>query len=77
VGPTADGATGAEFHPSAMGHMARHSAMGLTSGVLCPPASVAAAVMLVLNDGASRIREVTVEPNDPALPWPEPPGQML
>jgi NAD(P)-dependent dehydrogenase (short-subunit alcohol dehydrogenase family) len=77
VGPTADGATGAEFHPSALAHLARHSAMGLTSGVLCPPTSVAAAVMLILSDGASRIREVAVEPNDPSLPWPEPPDQML
>ena len=73
VGPTADAATGAEFHPSALPHTARHSVLGLTSGALFPPTSVAAAVMLVLGEGESRIWDVTVQPIDPALPWPEAP----
>jgi NAD(P)-dependent dehydrogenase (short-subunit alcohol dehydrogenase family) len=74
VGPTADGANGAEFHPGAGPHMARHGVMGLTSGVLSPPVSVASAVMWVLGEEASRIWDVTVQPKDPPLPWPEPPS---
>lgn len=77
VGPTASGSTGSEFHPSALAHLARHGVLGLTSGVLSPPTSVASAVMHVLNEGGSRIWDVTVQPNDPALPWPEAPAQML
>jgi NAD(P)-dependent dehydrogenase (short-subunit alcohol dehydrogenase family) len=73
VGPTAEGATGIEFHPSAVPHAARHSAMGLTSGVTCPPTSIAAAVMFAIGESESRIWDVTVQPNDPALPWPESP----
>lgn len=72
VGPTAEGATGSEFHPSALPHLARHSLMGLTSGVQSPPISVATAVRLVLSEGGSRIWDVTVQPNDPPLPWPVP-----
>jgi NAD(P)-dependent dehydrogenase (short-subunit alcohol dehydrogenase family) len=68
VGPTDAAATGAEFHPGAAPHMARHAAMGTTSGILSPPTAVAAAVMLVL-DEESRIWDVTVQPNDPPLPW--------
>ena len=74
VGPTAEGATGAEFHPGAMPHMGRHGVMGLTSGVLSSPHSIAAAVMLVLGEGGSRIWDVTVQPVDPPLPWAEGPG---
>jgi NAD(P)-dependent dehydrogenase (short-subunit alcohol dehydrogenase family) len=68
VGPTGPAATGAEFHMGAAPHMARHAAMGITSGVLCPPSSVAAAVMLAL-DEETRIWDITVQPNDPPLPW--------
>jgi len=69
VGPTGPAATGAEFHPSAIPHMARHGAMGISSGVLSPPTSVATAVLFVLGE-ESRIWDVTVQPNDPPLPWP-------
>ena len=68
VGPTGPAATGAEFHPSAASHMARHGAMGISSGAVSPPSSVAAAVLLVLGE-ESRIWDVTVQPNDPPLPW--------
>jgi hypothetical protein len=77
VGPTAEGATGAEFHPGAVPHMGRHGVMGLTSGALSSPQSIASAVMLVLSEGGeggSRIWDVTVQPIDPPLPWPEAPG---
>jgi NAD(P)-dependent dehydrogenase (short-subunit alcohol dehydrogenase family) len=74
VGPTADAASGAEFHPGAAPHMARHGLMGLTSGALSSPTSVAAAVMLVLGEGGSRIWDVTVQPMDPPLPWPQMPS---
>ncbi len=74
VGPTADGATGAEFHLSGSSHLARHGVMGLSSGVLCSPTSVASAVLHILGEGGARIWDVTVQPNDPPLPWPEPPS---
>jgi NAD(P)-dependent dehydrogenase (short-subunit alcohol dehydrogenase family) len=74
VGPTAEGATGAVFHPGAMPHMGRHGVMGLTSGVQSSPRSIAAAVTLVLGEGGSRIWDVTVQPVDPPLPWPEAPS---
>jgi NAD(P)-dependent dehydrogenase (short-subunit alcohol dehydrogenase family) len=69
VGPTADAGTGVEFHPGALPHMARHGAIGLHSGALSPPTSVAAAVSLVLGE-ESRIWDVTVQPSDPPHPWP-------
>jgi len=69
VGPTADAATGAEWHPSAAAHMARHGAMGITSGIQCPPTAVADAVAFALTSPA-RIWDVTVQPNDPPWPWP-------
>jgi NAD(P)-dependent dehydrogenase (short-subunit alcohol dehydrogenase family) len=69
VGPTADAATGAEYHEGAAPHMARHAAMGISSGALSPPSGVAAAVVHVLGED-SRIWDVTVQPNDPPLPWP-------
>jgi NAD(P)-dependent dehydrogenase (short-subunit alcohol dehydrogenase family) len=68
VGPTDQGATTAEADPGAFEHSARWGAMGLTSGALADPTSIAAACALALADPA-RIWDVTVQPRDPALPW--------
>jgi NAD(P)-dependent dehydrogenase (short-subunit alcohol dehydrogenase family) len=71
VGPTDAGSTGGEFYPSAAPHMTRHAPMGLTSGALSSRSSIAAAVMHILGDD-SRIWDITVQPNDPPLPWAGP-----
>ena len=42
--------------------------MGLASGALCPPASIAAALVLVLGESAE-VSDVTVHPHDPLMPW--------
>jgi NAD(P)-dependent dehydrogenase (short-subunit alcohol dehydrogenase family) len=68
VGPILDAATGAEYHPRAASHMARHAEMGLSSGARAPQTSVASAVVYVLGE-ESRIWDVTVQPNDPPRPW--------
>jgi len=71
VGPTAGGSTSAFFHPSALPQLARLGPMGLASGVKSPPSAVAAAVAFVLSQDESRIWDVSVQPNDPPLPWLE------
>ena len=78
VGPTAGIAAGAGsggpaggFDMSAMEHMARWPGLGIHSGALSAPESVAAAVRLVLNEEA-RVTDVAVQPLDPALPWGAP-----
>ena len=68
IGPTGDAAEGTQFDPSALDHMTRWAAMGVQSGALGTPASVAAAVRFVLGEDA-RINDVTVQPKDPPLPW--------
>jgi NAD(P)-dependent dehydrogenase (short-subunit alcohol dehydrogenase family) len=69
VGPTADGATTAAYHASTAPHRARWAGMGLTSGALADAMSIARAVALILGEG-SRVWDITVQPRDPALPWP-------
>jgi NAD(P)-dependent dehydrogenase (short-subunit alcohol dehydrogenase family) len=71
AGPIAEAATGIEFDPSAIPHLARLGAMGIQSGAACSPTSVPAAVLLVLGE-SSRIWDMTVQPKDPPLPWPGP-----
>jgi NAD(P)-dependent dehydrogenase (short-subunit alcohol dehydrogenase family) len=68
VGPTGDAATGAQMDPSAVPHMMRWAGMGVHSGGVAMPASIAHAVKLVLDDDA-RIPDVTVQPKDGPLPW--------
>lgn len=70
VGPTggSGAASGTQFDMSAMEHMARWGALGIQSGAIGTPESVAAAVRLVLNDDA-RISDITVQPKDGPLPW--------
>jgi NAD(P)-dependent dehydrogenase (short-subunit alcohol dehydrogenase family) len=70
VGPTDSGASGAEWDVSAAPHQARWPGMGLTSGALIDPMSIARVVALVLGDPA-RVWDVTVQPRDPGLPWSE------
>jgi NAD(P)-dependent dehydrogenase (short-subunit alcohol dehydrogenase family) len=69
IGPTGEGGTGAEFHPTAVPHMTRWSGMGISSGAVNSAGSVAAAILLVLGE-TSRIWDLTVQPLDPPLPWP-------
>jgi NAD(P)-dependent dehydrogenase (short-subunit alcohol dehydrogenase family) len=71
VGPTSEGGTGGEFHESALPHMARWPGMGIQSGEMSSPQSIAAAVALVLTD-SSRIWDVKVQPKDGPLPWSVP-----
>jgi NAD(P)-dependent dehydrogenase (short-subunit alcohol dehydrogenase family) len=68
VGPTNDAGTGTQMDPGAVTHMMRWAALGVHSGALSTPASVAAAVALVLSDEA-RIPDLTVQPKDGPLPW--------
>jgi NAD(P)-dependent dehydrogenase (short-subunit alcohol dehydrogenase family) len=69
VGPTDEGATTAEWHEGALPYQARWPAIGLVSGVVSPPQSIARQVVAILTD-PSRIWDVTVQPRDPARPWP-------
>ena len=70
VGPTggSGAGSGTQFDMSAMEHMSRWGGLGVHSGALCSPESVAAAVRLVLNDEA-RISDIAVQPKDGPLPW--------
>lgn len=68
VGPTDNAGTGTDFDPSALEHMARWAALGVASGAMGSPESIADAVELVLGSDA-RIADVTVVPKDPILPW--------
>jgi NAD(P)-dependent dehydrogenase (short-subunit alcohol dehydrogenase family) len=68
VGPTDNAGTGTDFDPTALEHMARWAAMGVASGAMDQPESIADAVELVLGSEA-RIADVTVVPKDPPLPW--------
>lgn len=68
VGPTDNAGTGTDFDPSALAHMARWADLGVASGAMDAPESIADAVELVLGSDA-RIADVTVVPKDPPLPW--------
>jgi len=68
VGPTDDAGTGTEFDPTAVEHMARWADLGVASGAMDSPESIADAVELVLGSDA-RIADVTVIPKDPPRPW--------
>jgi NAD(P)-dependent dehydrogenase (short-subunit alcohol dehydrogenase family) len=68
VGPTDNAGTGTDFDMSALPHMARWADLGVASGAMDSPESVADAVELVLGSEA-RIADVTVAPKDPPLPW--------
>ena len=67
VGPTGDSANGTEMDPGAFTHMMRWAGLGVHSGGLATPASIAHAVKLVLADDV-RIPELTVQPKDGPLP---------
>jgi NAD(P)-dependent dehydrogenase (short-subunit alcohol dehydrogenase family) len=69
VGPTAGGSNTSEFDLSARPHAARWAAMGVHSGAMVEPESVARAVALILAEPA-RIWEISLYPRDGALPWP-------
>jgi NAD(P)-dependent dehydrogenase (short-subunit alcohol dehydrogenase family) len=69
VGPTAEGANTVERHEGSVAQSARWGGMGLVSGAQSPPQSIARQVVTILTD-RSRIWDVTVQPRDPALPWP-------
>ncbi len=68
VGPTDNAGTGTDFDLSALEHMGRWAALGVASGAMDAPESIADAVELVLGSDA-RIADVTVAPKDPPLPW--------
>jgi NAD(P)-dependent dehydrogenase (short-subunit alcohol dehydrogenase family) len=68
VGPTDRSATGTNMDLTALEHMARWAGLGVASGALGPPETIADAVELVLGAEA-RVLDVTVVPKDPPLPW--------
>jgi NAD(P)-dependent dehydrogenase (short-subunit alcohol dehydrogenase family) len=77
VGPTGEAAGGTQFDMSAMEHMGRWPSLGVHSGVLGDPRTIARAVRLVLSE-ETRISDLAVTPKDPALPWgAENPGDSL
>ena len=68
VGPTDDAGTGTEMHESAINHMVRWPGLGIHSGALGRPETIAEAVMLVLRS-PDRVNDLAVQPRDSPLPW--------
>jgi len=68
VGPTDEAGTGTEMHESAINHMVRWPGLGIHSGALGRPETIAEAVMLVLCS-PDRVNDLAVQPRDSPLPW--------